>query len=239
MKKIIINLSITIALVGLMVAALFTLPVHPVIKVNFLATDYLNKTFAYQISTLVLSFVIILIMGLLTRFQSVKLLALNKIDGEINPEPWIGFFKKEKKDTWKVSGLSLAIIITLVTAIVIYFQVYKNGVIQTFTIGNFLIVVLFALINSFVEEITFRHTFVSIVEYHNLNRYISQGLAALIFGVGHYFGHPGKIPGVLLAGFLGWLLSKSIHETKGFFWAWLIHFLQDIVIMTALFLTLS
>ena len=239
MKKIIINFTITLIVVGLMVTALFTLPVYPVLKFDFLATGYLNKTLAYQISTLVLSLVIILIMGLLTKFQSVKLLALNKIDGEINPEPWIGFLKKEKKENWKVNGFIITIIITLVTAIVIYFQIYKKGTIQPFTIGNFLIVVLLALINSFVEEITFRHTFASIVEYHNLNRYISQALSALIFGIGHYFGHPSGIPGVLLAGFLGWLLSKSIHETKGFFWAWLIHFLQDIVIMTALFLTLS
>jgi hypothetical protein len=51
----------------------------------------------------------------------------------------------------------------------------------------------------------------------------------------HYFGTPGKIPGVLLAGFLGWFLAKSIGETHGFFWAWLIHFLQDVVIITGLF----
>jgi len=29
-------------------------------------------------------------------------------------------------------------------------------------------------------------------------------------------------------------LAKSILETKGIFWAWLIHFLQDIIIFTAL-----
>jgi hypothetical protein len=38
-----------------------------------------------------------------------------------------------------------------------------------------------------------------------------------------------------LAGFLGWFLAKSIGETHGFFWAWLIHFLQDVVIITGLF----
>jgi hypothetical protein len=43
----------------------------------------------------------------------------------------------------------------------------------------------------------------------------------------------------ILAGFIAWFLAKSIHETKGFFWAWLIHFVQDVMIMTALFLTLT
>jgi hypothetical protein len=64
-------------------------------------------------------------------------------------------------------------------------------------------------------------------------------LSALIFGIGHYFGSPGGIPGVLMAGYLGWFASKSIHETKGFFWAWMIHFVQDIIIMTGAYLTLS
>ncbi|MFT6005009.1 MAG: hypothetical protein ACI8UQ_002153, partial [Bacteroidia bacterium] len=50
----------------------------------------------------------------------------------------------------------------------------------------------------------------------------------------HYFGTPGGIIGVIVAGFLGWFLAKSILETKGFFWAWFIHFLQDVVIITAM-----
>jgi len=43
-----------------------------------------------------------------------------------------------------------------------------------------------------------------------------------------------EILGVIVAGFLGWLLTKSILETKGLFWAWLIHFLQDVIIFSAL-----
>ncbi|MFH0850449.1 MAG: hypothetical protein V1924_05870 [Candidatus Bathyarchaeota archaeon] len=33
-------------------------------------------------------------------------------------------------------------------------------------------------------------------------------------------------------GFLGWFLGKSMQETGGFAWAWLIHFLQDVIIFT-------
>ncbi|MFT6001338.1 MAG: hypothetical protein ACI95T_000082 [Flavobacteriales bacterium] len=38
----------------------------------------------------------------------------------------------------------------------------------------------------------------------------------------------------MLAVFFGWLLAKSIIETEGVFWAWLIHFLQDVIIFSAL-----
>lgn len=36
-----------------------------------------------------------------------------------------------------------------------------------------------------------------------------------------------------MAGLLGWLLAKSVVETNGIFWAWFIHFVQDIVIFSA------
>ena len=237
MKKAAIHVGITIVVVALMIASIIYLMSNSLFSVTRFGTNYLNRVFSYQVTTLALSLVIILVIALLTHFQSLRLLSVTRIDGEVLPEPWIGISNKNK-DTWKTLGRNMAIVISVVTAIAIYFQVYRNGVIQTLTLGSFLLILVYALTNSFVEEVTFRHTFASIVEYHNLNPYLSKALSALIFGGVHYLGTPGKIPGVLLAGFLGWFLSKSIHETKGFFWAWLIHFLQDVIIMTALFLTL-
>jgi hypothetical protein len=238
MKKAYINLMITILVVALMIAAILYLMNNSLFTFNLLSTNYLNKTFVYQATTLGLSLVIVLITALQTRFQSLKLLSIKNIDGEVIPEPWIGITKKNK-DSWKTLGRNFTIIISVVTAVAIYFQVYRNGVIQTLTVPIFLLIVLFALVNSFVEEVTFRHTFTSIVEYHNLSPFISKTLSMIIFGGVHYLGTPGKIPGVILAGFLAWFLAKSIHETKGFFWAWLIHFMQDVIIMTALYLTLT
>jgi hypothetical protein len=238
MKRAYINLMITILVVALMIAAILYLMNNSLFTFNLLSTNYLNKTFVYQATTLGLSLVIVLITALQTRFQSLKLLSIKNIDGEVIPEPWIGITKKNK-DSWKTLGRNFTIIISVVTAVAIYFQVYRNGVIQTLTVPIFILIVLFALVNSFVEEVTFRHTFTSIVEYHNLSPFISKTLSMIIFGGVHYLGTPGKIPGVILAGFLAWFLAKSIHETKGFFWAWLIHFMQDVIIMTALYLTLT
>ncbi len=53
---------------------------------------------------------------------------------------------------------------------------------------------------------------------------------AAFFGFAHYYGMPNGIVGVLMAGVLGWLLGKSMLETRGLFWAWFIHFCQDILI---------
>ncbi|MFY9263219.1 MAG: CPBP family intramembrane metalloprotease [Actinomycetaceae bacterium] len=238
MKKIVPNFIITLTVVGLMIAAILYVRSSPLFNINLFSTNYLNATVVYQLTTLALALVIVLITALQTGFKSLRLLSIARIDGEVTPEPWIGITEKNK-DTWKRLGLSVGLIISAVTAIVIYFQVMNNGVVNDFAIGSFALVVLLALNNSFVEEVTFRHTFASIVEHHKLNPNISKGLSAVIFGTVHYWGYPARIPGVIMAGFIGWFLSKSIHETKGFFWAWMIHFVQDVIIMTALFLTLA
>ena len=47
---------------------------------------------------------------------------------------------------------------------------------------------------------------------------------------------PIGIIGATMAGVLGLALAKSLYETNGFFWAWTIHFIQDVIIIGALFL---
>ena len=41
---------------------------------------------------------------------------------------------------------------------------------------------------------------------------------------------PYGIIGVVMATLLGWFLGRSVLETRGIFWAWGIHFLQDVAI---------
>ncbi|MBN2550271.1 MAG: CPBP family intramembrane metalloprotease [Anaerolineales bacterium] len=53
-------------------------------------------------------------------------------------------------------------------------------------------------------------------------------MLAAFFGIFHFYGVPYGVVGVLLAAFLGWLLGKTMLETRGLFWAWFIHFLQDV-----------
>jgi hypothetical protein len=56
--------------------------------------------------------------------------------------------------------------------------------------------------------------------------------AALFFGIGHYFGVPYGVIGVVMATFLGWILGKAMLETRGLFWSWSIHFVQDVLIFS-------
>lgn len=91
------------------------------------------------------------------------------------------------------------------------------------------VALLIAAMNGFNEEFTLRAA-----PLGELKPAVGTSNALLAtatyFGIGHYYGVPNGVIGVLLSAFLGWLLGKSMIETKGFFTAWLVHFLTDIPI---------
>ena len=92
-------------------------------------------------------------------------------------------------------------------------------------------VFLLAVMNSFSEEMNYRASQLAVLQGALSNRHALL-LTAAYFGIGHYYGVPYGIIGVLMAGILGWLPGKSMVETKGFLWAWFIHFLQDVMIFS-------
>ncbi|MEO2202952.1 CPBP family intramembrane glutamic endopeptidase [Paenibacillus pabuli] len=207
----------------------------PLLTLNMFESTVYNLEISYQITVLLLAFIIIGIVYGMAGKGGLAYLNLKKRDGRIRPEPWIGIKPKET-ETWKHLGLNFMIIITLVTAVVIYIQVVHGESVSLELYPGGILILVFALMNAFSEEIIFRFSFVAVVGKYGLSPYAAQGLSAIIFGTVHYFGHPGGVPGVLMAAFIGWFLAKSMLETKGFFWALTIHFLQDVLIFSALFM---
>jgi len=91
---------------------------------------------------------------------------------------------------------------------------------------------LFSTLNAFLEEFRFRAA--------PLARLVpavgaSQALlvTSILFGIGHYYGHPSGLSGIVLASFGGWLLGLSMLGTRGIAAPWLIHGLQDLLIFAA------
>jgi len=144
-------------------------------------------------------------------------------------------FGIKKGDSWLKTGVSLSIIISFVTGIFMYFQLKGQTIDYSLLKTGFLWIVLFSLTNSFSEEMIYR-----VGINAPLNGLLTPNkiflISAVIFGVAHFKGMPSGIIGIILAGLLGYILSKSIQETNGIFWAWLIHFLQDVIIIGSLYL---
>ena len=92
--------------------------------------------------------------------------------------------------------------------------------------------------NPFNEEFGFRNVPLALLP-PLVGRSQALLLTGSLFGLAHYYGNPPGASGVLLAGFLGILLAKSMVETGGSRWAWTIHWLQDVVIFSFLALAWS
>lgn len=90
-----------------------------------------------------------------------------------------------------------------------------------------------AALNAFNEEMTYKASFLSVLE-EVVGKHHALWLMAAYFGLGHFYGIPYGVIGVLMAGFLGWFLGKSMLETRGLWWAWFIHFVQDVLIFAFL-----
>jgi len=90
-------------------------------------------------------------------------------------------------------------------------------------------IIIAAVINAFAEEFEFRSMMLARLEPVLGSRQAIL-MSAGLFGLLHYFGAPGGPFGVLLAGYLGWIAAKSMIETRGFVWAFLIHFIGDFII---------
>lgn len=91
----------------------------------------------------------------------------------------------------------------------------------------------FAALNAVQEEFRFRNVFLArllpaVGATHALL------ITSLLFGLEHWFGHPSGPSGVLLAGFAGYVWGRSMLDTGGSAWAWLIHAAQDVVIFSFL-----
>lgn len=216
---------------------LFIFMERPLFDISMFDKDILNFYMGYQLSTIVVSLSFLVMLYLLADRLHLSYFNLTKIDGAVKPTPMIGLKPKEG-ESWKTIGLNIGAIITLVTGVVIYFQTVSGTGMSLRLFPEVPLVILFALMNSFTEEVIFRLSYTTIVANENGDPRISEFLSALIFGGIHYFGiAPSGITGAMMGAFIGWFLAKSINETKGFFWAWSIHFLQDVVILFFLFMS--
>lgn len=174
---------------------------------------------------------------LLVLFKSPKAVYLVKGDLSIKADgmKWLGI----KQDTinWGKLAVISAVLISLGTLLLTVVTVTGSSAIYNTSnlLKYFPFVILFALINSLCEGIVFRNAILGSLR-NVLQKNQAIWMAALIFGIGHFYGAPSGIVGVVMSTLLGWYLSRSMVETKGFAASWIIHFLQDVVIFSTILL---
>lgn len=224
------RLTYTLLIVVLATAALLAAgKVLPEITFNFHPNNFINGLIKFQAFALTLSLIVLVAVSKLFP-QSKELLVIGELGKMAAKERWLGI---NGHTTWTKNAFQLLFFISTGTAAFMFLGVKYTDSLSNFNWWFVPFVLLFSLTNSFAEEIIFRYTVVGILNNHHPKIFV-QIISAVLFGLPHYFGNPSGIIGVIMAGVLGYVLCKVTIETKGITIAWIIHFVQDVIIFTAL-----
>lgn len=190
---------------------------NPSFNIYMLAEQFLN---------LLVTLIILAYLFIVKRHRREFFLAVGKTSAPAEAVKWLDI---KPNESWKPIGLRMAFFISLGTLLflVIAGQPPLDIVLKA---APFLpAVLLCAAFNAFNEETTYKASFLSVLE-NVVGKNQALALMAALFGILHFYGVPYGVVGVLMAAFLGWFLGKSMLETRGMFWAWFIHFWQDVLI---------
>ena len=149
------------------------------------------------------------------------------------PAQPIRFLGLRKPVPWTWLGPVLLVVFALALIPFFYFTVRPNFGASGRILHFWPWMLAVATLNAASEEFQFR----SLLLAHLGNVFRPAEavlLTAVLFGLGHYYGHPSGPLGVLMAGFAGWIWARSMIETNGSAWAFLTHLVQDVVIFVFL-----
>ncbi len=183
---------------------------------------------AEQSLRLLVTFTIIAVLFLMKKHASAFFLAKGNTAAPVEPVKWLGIKDGER---WNKLGPLFALIISSGTLAFLVLAGRPPLDLVVRALPFLPAILLAAALNAFNEEMTYKASFLSVLE-EVVGKHQSLWLMAAYFGIWHYYGVPYGIVGVIMATFLGWFLGKSMLETRGLWWAWFIHFLQDVLIFS-------
>lgn len=183
---------------------------------------------ASQTLKMIVTVVVIAALFFLKKKRQTFFLVKGDTNAVVEPVKWLSV---KEGEGWNTFGRNFAVILSLGT--LTFLTLTGRPALDTvLKILPFLpVILLAAMMNAFSEEMTYKASFLSVLE-DIIGKRQALWLTATYFGIGHFYGVPYGVIGVLMAGFLGWFLGKSILETRGLFWAWFIHFVQDVLIFS-------
>jgi hypothetical protein len=131
-----IRVGLVIAAVVMASAVLLWLRFSSFTMITALATQRLNHEASYQIITLALFMLFVVLAVVLGGRGVLQYLKPTRFSGAVTPVPWIGLRPREGEG-WGRVGSSFLVVITVVTAIVVYIPVIRGGVFSFSVAGVF------------------------------------------------------------------------------------------------------
>jgi membrane protease YdiL (CAAX protease family) len=224
------KLFYTLLITGTAALLLVTAPTFTnYISLHIHSDNFVNGLATYQIFALTVA-TLATISILLLNPASKQFIRIGQINIMAEKEKWLGI---NGKSSWKVNGLQLLFFVSAATGICMFLAVKYTNSMDNFTWSFMPFVLVFSLTNAVSEELIFRFGIVGGL-FNQYSKPTILILSAILFGLPHYFGFPSGFIGILMSAVLGYILCKATIETKGLSIAWTIHFIQDIIIFTAL-----
>ncbi len=181
---------------------------------------------AEQSLRLIVTLIVIAALFLIHKHAGAFFLVKGDTSASVEPVKWL---RIKEGEHWNKLGPMFAVFISLGTLAFLIIAGRPPLDILTRVLPFLPAILIAAALNAFNEEMAYKASFLSVLE-GSVGRHHALWLMAAYFGLGHYYGVPYGIIGVIMATFLGWFLGKSMLETRGLWWAWFIHFWQDVCI---------
>jgi membrane protease YdiL (CAAX protease family) len=194
---------------------------------NYPGVPFFTGYAALMVLDILVALAVIAVLWLMKRDRKSFFLVKGQRDAPIEPVRWLGI---KVGESWRVFGWIFAGVAGLAVFIPTIVGISPSGETWMRALPLVPFAVLFPAVNAFTEEAYFRCSLLSTL-HEVVGTSHSLLITAVFFGLSHWlYGSPPGIVGFLMTGFLAWLLGKSMLETKGMQWPWIIHFAPDVVI---------
>lgn len=143
----------------------------------------------------------------------------------------IPFFSSRR---WTLIGPLAFVIIAIPAVVELVLEIHPNFALAHNILSTLPFIIVFGIVNAAQEEFTYR-----VVYLARLAPVVGAAQALLIttvnFGINHWVGgHPNGLAGVATVALLGYILGRSMLDTRGIAWAWIIHTAADIIVAVLL-----
>ncbi len=194
---------------------------------NYSGVGYFTGYAAIMTLDILVAIAVIAVLWLIKRNRKAFFLVKGQMDAPIEPVRWLGI---KAGESWKAFGWIFTAAASLAVFIPTILSIAPSGETIRKALPLLPAAVLFAAVNAFTEEAYFRSSLLSTL-HTVIGKTHTLLLTLVFFGLSHWlWGSPGGLLGFLMTGFLAWIMGKSMLETKGFAWPWIIHFFPDLVI---------
>lgn len=194
---------------------------------NYKGVSFFTGYAAIFILDILVALAVLAVLWLMKRDRSAFFFVKGQVDAPVEPVRWLGI---KKGESWKVIGWFFAGGATVGVFIPTILGIAPSGETVLRALPLLPACLFLAAVNAFTEEAYYRCSLLSTL-HEAIGKTHTLLLTVVFFGLGHWlYGSPPGLLGFLMVGFLAWLLGKSMLETKGFLWPWIIHFIPDAVI---------